>query len=72
MKGMKTRKLVFDPRTKLFMLLLCVIAASLAPSFVYGAGLVVLIGVMGILCGYWRSALTGIAGYASVPFAHTH
>ena len=61
---MKTRKLILDPRTKLFILLLCVIAASLAPSLVYGAGLVVLIGMMGILCGYWRSAVTGIAGYA--------
>jgi len=57
-------KLTLDPRTKLFILLLCVIAASLAPSLLYGAGLVVLIGMMGILCGYWRSALTGIAGYA--------
>ncbi len=57
-------KLILDPRTKLFILLLCVIAASLAPSLLYGAGLVVLIGMMGILCGYWRSALTGIAGYA--------
>ena len=48
-------KLILDPRTKLFILLLCVIAASLAPSLLYGAGLVVLIGVMGILCGYWRT-----------------
>ena len=56
--------LILDPRTKLFILLLCVIAASLAPSLVYGAGLVILIGMMGSLCGYWRSALTGIAGYA--------
>ena len=56
--------LTLDPRTKLFILLLCVIAASLAPSLLYGAGLVVLIGMMGILCGYWRSALMGIAGYA--------
>ena len=60
----KVFMLIFDPRTKLFMLLLCVIAASLAPSLFYGAGLVLLIGMMGILCGYWRSALTGIAGYA--------
>ena len=51
---MKTRKLILDPRTKLFMLLLCVVAASLAPSLVYGAGLVVFIGMMGILCGYCR------------------
>lgn len=51
-------QLILDPRTKLFMLLLCVVAASLAPSFFYGAGLVGLIGMMGILCGYWRNAVT--------------
>ncbi|MGP1595107.1 MAG: energy-coupling factor transporter transmembrane component T [Treponema sp.] len=61
---MKQRvKLILDPRTKLFMLLLCVIAASLAPSLLYEARLVVLIGTVGLLCGYWHSALTGIAGY---------
>ena len=53
-----------DPRTKLFMLLLCVIAASIAPSLLYGAGLVALIGITGFLCGYRRSALMSMAGYA--------
>ena len=60
----KRVSLIFDPRTKLFLLLLCVIAASIAPSLEYSLGLVMLVGTVGILCGYWRSALTGIAGYA--------
>ena len=60
----KRVSLIFDPRTKLFMLLLCVIAASIAPSLLYGAGLVALIGITGFLCGYRRSALMSMAGYA--------
>lgn len=56
--------LMLDPRTKLFILLLCVIAASIAPSLLYGAGLVALIGITGFLCGHRHSALMGMAGYA--------
>ena len=55
---------MFDPRTKLLILLLCVIAASISPSFEYSIGLILLIGITGILCGKRRSALIGITGYA--------
>ena len=60
----KRISLIFDPRTKLFILLLCVIAASIAPSLEYSLGLVLLVGITGMLCGKRRSALIGIAGYA--------
>ena len=56
--------LMFDPRTKLLILLLCVIAASISPSLEYSIGLILLIGITGILCGKRRSALIGITGYA--------
>ena len=55
---------MFDPRTKLLILLLCVIAASIAPSLEYSLGLVLLVGITGMLCGKRRSALIGITGYA--------
>lgn len=55
---------MFDPRTKLLILLLCVIAASISPSLEYSIGLILLIGITGILCGKRRSALIGITGYA--------
>ena len=60
----KQTSFIFDPRTKLFLLLLCVIAASVAPSLEYSLGLVLLVGTVGMLCGKRRSALIGIAGYA--------
>ena len=60
----KRVSLIFDPRTKLFILLLCVIAASISPSLEYNLGLVLLVGITGMLCGKRRSALIGIAGYA--------
>ena len=60
----KQVSLIFDPRTKLFILLLCVIAASISPSLEYNLGLVLLVGITGIMCGKRRSALIGIAGYA--------
>ena len=60
----KRINLIFDPRTKLFILLLCVIAASIAPFLEYSLGLVLLVGITGMLCGKRRSALIGIAGYA--------
>ena len=60
----KRGSFIFDPRTKLFILLLCVIAASIAPSLEYSLGLVLLVGTVGMLCGKRRSALIGIAGYA--------
>lgn len=55
---------MFDPRTKLLILLLCVIAASISPSLEYSIGLILLIEITGILCGKRRSALIEITGYA--------
>lgn len=67
-KAPKSLKLCLklDPRTKLFILLLCVIAASNAPSLLYGFFLTALIGVTELLCGKWRLALKGLLVYAVV------
>lgn len=56
----------FDPRTKLLLLLLTILSASLAPSLVYELGLVILIGVFAFLCGKGRLALGGLVAYGGI------
>ena len=53
-----------DPRTKIILLLLCVFQAMLAPSLQYEFGLVVVIGLLGVICGKGKYALKGILFYA--------
>lgn len=54
----------FDPRTKIAMLIFCVLCATMAPSLLYQLGLVFLISVFGVLCGKWRYAVAGFFAYA--------
>lgn len=55
-----------DPRTKLVLILLCVISAMLAPDLAFQFALVALIGLLSALCGKWRYALRGIIAYALI------
>ena len=54
----------FDPRAKLFLLLLTVLCAMFAPDLRFQFALVGLIGGFSALCGRWRYALRGILVYA--------
>ena len=55
-----------DPRTKLFLILICVLCAVFAPNLYFQFALVALIGLLASLCGKWRYALRGIIAYALV------
>ena len=46
--ALSRRGLWLDPRTKILLLLLCILSAMMAPSLFYELGLVVLIGLLGI------------------------
>ncbi|MDR2403893.1 MAG: energy-coupling factor transporter transmembrane protein EcfT [Spirochaetaceae bacterium] len=54
----------FDPRTKIGLLLLCILSAATAPSLAYELGLVALVAVYGLFCGKRRYALIGLLAYA--------
>lgn len=56
----------FDPRTKLALILLCVLCATLAPSLWFQLALVLLIGLFSAFCGKGRYALKGIFAYALI------
>lgn len=58
------RGMRFDPRTKLLLLLLCVLSATFAPDLVYEAGLVVLIALFALACGRVKTAIWGVMAYA--------
>ena len=53
----------FDPRAKLFLLLLTVLCAMFAPDLRFQFALVGLIGGFSALCGRWRYALRGTLAY---------
>lgn len=53
----------FDPRTKLLLLILTVLAASMAPSLVYELGLVILVALFALLSGKWKQAVIGLGVY---------
>ena len=59
-------KLHLDPRTKLFLILLCVLSAMFAPSLYFQFALVVLIGLLAAICGKLRYALRGIIAYGLI------
>ena len=59
-------KLHFDPRTKLFLILLCVLSAVFAPNLYFQFALVALIGLLAAFSGKWRYALRGIIAYALI------
>lgn len=62
----KLRGLQLDPRAKLLLILICVLASMFAPSIVYQFCLVILIAVLGICCGKWKFAVKGVVFYALV------
>lgn len=69
MKGSYQQKgLWLDPRTKILLLLFSVLSAMVAPSLQYELCLVVIIGLLGVLCGKWKYAVKGIVFYALVYF----
>jgi len=59
-------KLHLDPRTKLFLILLCVLSAVFAPNLYFQFALVTLIGLFAVLCGKWRYAFRGMFAYALI------
>lgn len=64
---MTARRTVWlDPRTKVLLLALCILSASLSPSIGYNYGLVLLAAAVGLLCGKYRYSLLGAAGYAVI------
>lgn len=52
-------KLHLDPRTKLFLILLCVLSAAFAPNLYFQFALVTLIGLLAAFSGKWQYALRG-------------
>jgi len=59
-------RLHLDPRTKLFLMLLCVLCSMFAPSLSFQIALVSLIGLMAMLSGKLRYALRGIVAYVLI------
>ncbi|MFT4145657.1 MAG: energy-coupling factor transporter transmembrane component T [Mobilitalea sp.] len=53
----------FDPRTKLFMLVLCVLCTMFAPTLNYELILVCLIALFALLSGRYRRAVIGVITY---------
>ena len=60
------KQLYLDPRTKLFLILLCVLSAMFAPNLYFQFALVAVIGLLAALCGKWQYALRGILAYALI------
>ena len=59
-------KMHLDPRTKLFLILLCVLSAVFAPNLYFQFVLVTFIGLLAAVNGKWRYALRGIFDYALI------
>lgn len=57
---------ILGARTKLLLILLCVLSAMAAPSLYFQFALVALIGLLSALSGRWRYALRGIVAYALI------
>ena len=55
-----------DPRTKLFLILLCVLCAMASPGLYVQFALVALVGLLAACSGKWRYALRGIFAYALI------
>ena len=60
------KQLYHDPRTKLFLILLCVLSAMFAPNLYFQFALVAVIGLLAALCGKWQYALRGMIAYALI------
>ena len=57
--GEKRRGLWIDPRTKILLLLLCVLSATMAPSLLYEMLVVALVACFGTACGKVRYSIIG-------------
>ena len=68
MPGNRENGLWLDPRTKILLLLICVLCAMFAPSLQYELGLVTMIGILGAVSGRWKYSLKGIFVYVLVYF----
>lgn len=55
-----------DPRTKLFLILLCVLCAVFAPNLYFQFALVALVGLLAAFCGKWQYAIRGILVYVLI------
>lgn len=55
-----------DPRTKVFLLIICVFSAMMAPSLIYEIYLVLFIGAFGMICGKWKYSVKFILIYMLV------
>ena len=55
-----------DPRTKLLLMLLCVLCAMFAPSLYFQFALAALIALLAAACGKWRYALRSILAYGLI------
>lgn len=55
-----------DPRVKLFLILICVLASMFSPFLTYQLGLVLLIAGLGMFFKKWRYAVSGVLFYALV------
>ena len=60
------KPLYLDPRTKLFLILLCVLSAMAAPNLYFQFALAALIGLLAALCGKRAYALRGILVYGLI------
>ena len=60
------KPLRLDPRTKLCLILLCVLCAMSAPNLSFQFALAVLIALLAALSGKWRYALRGVFVYAGI------
>ncbi len=60
------KPLHLDPRTKLLLILLCVLCAMFAPGLYFQFALVTLIALLSVLSGKWRYALRGLLAYALI------
>lgn len=56
-------KIYIDPRTKLLMLICCVLFGCFAPNLLFQLGLVVVISIVGLAQGEWKKAIKGLLGY---------
>lgn len=57
-----------DPRTKILLLILCVLSTTMAPSLSYEIFLVALVTVFGLVCGKIRYSIVGMVAYIIIYF----
>lgn len=55
-----------DPRTKLFLILVCVLASMFAPSLLFQFTLVVLIAILGMRFGAWKHVIKALCFYIAI------